>query len=749
MRVSPELIESAARRARRSQVPALAEEHGSPEPRSASPTQRQERYATILAQTGDAGQADRLLERIIAGNDLVDVNYLELGMLCGRSVCRVHLRDGSGSTTGYGTGFLVAPGVLMTNHHVIGAAEDARYSWAEFDYERDARGEDRPVAVFTLDVGTPPLAVQSLDFALVGVSARASDGRGLEEFGHLPLNPAPGKAILGEYLTIIQHPGGERKQVCVRDNKMLRYDKDAPTLWYATDTTAGSSGSPVFNGVWQVVALHHSGVPKRDAAGHPLTVDGQIYDPSSMDESRAAWEANEGIRVSAICEYLRTRAADHPLARRVLEALGSQVTSLSRVEARSGTGTGNGREIRIVLQLPSGEVPVVVPATPAQAPAPSGRNLIRADAPSPFVDRPTDEPRPPRITYSGEIEKVNVDQSNYGERPGYDSDFLGHGLKVPLPTVSDQKLKKDVLQLKGRKGAELKYWNYSVIMNGARQLAIVSAVNVDPTMRSSNEVRDGDRWYADPRIDASKQIGAEFYSKQTTFEDRENNPFDKGHLTRRLDAQWGAGGNAKRNGDDSFHWTNCSPQHWKFNQGTKRWLGLEDYVIRTFAGGNARACVLNGCVFDAPRSTGENGRRVPDMDPAHRVADPTFGKVSIPRSFYKVVACVKDGKLAVAAFLMSQEDLLEQTGRVRGLEELTEEDARLYQVRLGDLARLTGLSFGPLEAADTSPEEELVAGPRPIHRFEDIRRPASNGAERFIVPAIGGRRTPRRHVLKS
>jgi len=52
---------------------------------------------------------------------------------------------------------------------------------------------------------------------------------------------------------------------------------------------------------------------------------------------------------------------------------------------------------------------------------------------------------------------------------------------------------------------------------------------------------------------------------------------------------------AKRNGDDSFHWTNCSPQHWKYNQGTKRWLGLEDYVIGSRSGG-ARV-QLNFCRF--------------------------------------------------------------------------------------------------------------------------------------------------------
>jgi endonuclease G len=86
----------------------------------------------------------------------------------------------------------------------------------------------------------------------------------LSQFGWLPLSNREGKAIVGEFLSIIQHPGGERKQVCVRENKLLRYGDD--TLWYQADTVAGSSGSPVFNPFWQVVALHHSGVPARAAA---------------------------------------------------------------------------------------------------------------------------------------------------------------------------------------------------------------------------------------------------------------------------------------------------------------------------------------------------------------------------------------------------------------------------------------------------------------------------------------------------
>jgi hypothetical protein len=56
------------------------------------------------------------------------------------------------------------------------------------------------------------------------VANRSNNGkRGLGEFGWLAPNPTAGKAFIGEYLTIIPHPDGERKQVCVRQNKLLKF----------------------------------------------------------------------------------------------------------------------------------------------------------------------------------------------------------------------------------------------------------------------------------------------------------------------------------------------------------------------------------------------------------------------------------------------------------------------------------------------------------------------------------------------
>jgi endonuclease G, mitochondrial len=571
-----------------------------------------------------------------------------------------------------------------------------------------------------------PIALQELDFCLVAVAPQSSDRRRrVDEFGWLRLSGAPGKGVVGEYLTIIQHPAGERKQVCVRENKLLKYDESGNTLWYQTDTVAGSSGSPVFNQSWQVVAIHHSGIPETDAQGHWLTVDGRPWDPS-MDETRVAWKANEGVRISRIIEYLRSRAADHPLGRAVLEHGDGSVVSALQPERRREEARSEYQDGELRLTFP---VQVAVRVGGLGLPVGATDGSARPTGPNALVSRPRT-----RLELPTGIETVTVDQTTYARRPGYDAGFLGDGrLRVPLPAVTGASARQVPRFGRGGRDSELRYWNYSVVMNRGRRLAFFSAVNVDARQRPAGAGRDGDRWYVDSRIDEDAQLGAEFYGAQRDFEaDRTATPFDRGHLTRRLDAQWGATpSDAKRSGDDSFHWTNCSPQHWKFNQGAKRWLGLEDYVVQGFAGRSGRACVINGPIFDAPWSTvGDDGQLV--VAPGGRSEDdPTFGDVAIPKLFFKVVACATaDDALAVAAFVMSQEDLLATVSRMRGLprrppgdeERLTAAEARLFQTSVAHVAALTGLDSGPLVEADTfRGPEEAIAVPRPIERIEDVR----------------------------
>ena len=679
-----------------------------------TPAQRERLLRRLIEDSRSEASAHRALERILEGNDLTSINYLAKGTNVARAVCRIHLNNSAGATVGFGTGFLVAPGVLMTNHHVIGSLDDARYATAEFDYELDVQGKDKPIATFEILAEPPPIFLEALDFCLVRVSSKSVDGsRSLSDFGWLPLNPEPGKSAVGEYLTIIQHPGGERKQICVRENKLLRYDPGGDTLWYQTDTVAGSSGSPAFNDSWQVVALHHSGIPKTDSKGRWLTKKGAVWEPS-MDESQVAWIANEGIRISRVMSYLASNLAGNSIAQAVLAR--SAPSTLINDEFRTVQGSG----------FVDGELRVTVPLQLAvRIGDPARRNgATSSPCESPLVSVPLD---------SSGIERVHVDQTNYDERTGYVPNFLGAGkLLVPLPTVRDLALKRQVLSFtyKNKRDTQLRYWNYSILMHKTRRLAIYSAVNVDANERPQHAGRDGDRWYLDPRIGKEHQIGAEFYGEQSTFEvDRSKNPFDRGHLTRRLDAQWGSNQTAaKRSGDDSFHWTNCSPQHWQLNQGSKLWLGLEEYVIGTFAKETGRACVINGPLFDAPLSRpGPGGRAVLNPDGSTH-PDPKFGEIAIPKFFFKVVACVGDsGRLRAGAFVVSQEDMLRTIDRLKGMPPLREErlspaEARLLQIGFADLEKLSGLNFGPLNDTEVAMDEaSRLLVPRAIESWEDIR----------------------------
>lgn len=688
-----------------------------------TPEEKKRRLQQFLSETKDQASAYQALERMLGGNDISPISYLEKGVNAARPVCRIHLKNSSGDTIGFGTGFLVAPGVLMTNHHVIGGIEDAKYALAEFNYELDICGKEKPVVTFAILADPAPIAIKQLDFCLASVSAKSDDEKySLSEFGWLSLSPDPAKTTIGEYLTIHQHPAGGRKQTCVRENKLLRYDPEGDTIWYCTDTLAGSSGSPVFNNSWQVVALHHMGVPKMDEQGHYLTVDNKVWD-KSMDESLIKWEANEGIRISRIMTYLSQNFGEHPLAKAILaQPISSLPTEAQLPSSKGQYSEYADGELRVTI-------PVQISVRVGEQLANAGKPISKIAGGMPTAATVGAQSVPNDMT--GVIEKVEVDQSNYVSRTGYDPAFLGDGaLLVPLPKVRDEKLKQEVLLFtyQNVEGPEVKYWNYSLIMHKSRKLAIYSAVNVDANQRPAGAGRDGDRWYSDPRVGDENQIGNEFYKGQSTFEaDRSKNPFDKGHLTRRLDAQWGQDDEtSSRNGNDSFHWTNCSPQHWQLNQGSKRWLGLEDYVIKTFAKDTGQACVINGPVFDAPLShKGQDGRIIPDIE-GKTHTDPIFGNVAIPKLFYKMVACKgENNQLRVAAFLMSQEDLLQTIDRIQGMppspeEILTPAEAKIYQIKLKDLEKLTGLDFGPLSDVEVPVEEKEVSRVRIIEDLDDI-----------------------------
>lgn len=240
------------------------------------------------------------LERILGSNDMMPISFLDLGRQRARSVGRIHIKTPLGMAQGFGTGFMVSPNLFLTNNHVLNEAGAAMASHVEFDFEVDLTGELRPTQTFQFDPETFFITDKTFDFTLVAI--QANELFEPRQWGWIPLIQEDGLVVKGEYVSIIQHPNGEAKQLAMRENRVI--DILDHFAHYQTDTAPGSSGSPVFNDQWELVALHHSGVPKRNANNKIESVDGRVWE-RWMGEHRIKWVANEGVKGKRISEFIR------------------------------------------------------------------------------------------------------------------------------------------------------------------------------------------------------------------------------------------------------------------------------------------------------------------------------------------------------------------------------------------------------------------------------------------------------------
>jgi len=618
-------------------------------PRDLSTHDQLERRRDFLQDSMKDDQAAwHTFERIINGNELMSINYLERGTQAARSVARVHIVDKSGNTVGWGTGFLIAPRVFITNNHVLPDANVSTHSEVHFQYERDVAGKPKEVVIFGLRPDQLFFTSQELDFSIVAVESN-SHKRSLEEFGVLPLIGKLGKVLDGEWLTIIQHPNGERKQICVRDNRLLHRGDDV--LWYSTDTLGGSSGSPVFNNDWFVVALHHSGIPKI-RNGRIQTRDGRDYDEETMDETLIHWIANEGIRSSRILEFLATALPNHPLLQPIflqnaVETPPSPPPSLpiSHFQSTEPLGSDAIAQVTIPLRL---DLTLI------------SRSGKTDQLPS-TVETRSRSIRPPMFQINQSI-----------QRSGFDENFLGPEYTVWLPDLNANLL-QDAAKLFNQNNqetdeTELKYTHFSVALSKSRRFAFYSAANVHFSHRWSLGPR-ADQWRWDERIPRKYQLDEWFYA---------NNQFDRGHLSRHKDVRWGrTPEEALQAAQDSCSWTNCVPMHSQFNQkgdDTPLWFELEHYI-------------LEGCVeasgFKAQIITG----------PVLAADDPEYKNIQYPVSFWKIVAAVNSKKkLFATAYLLSQAETLDKFG-FELVSEVPFGHFETYQTTIHEIELLTGLNF--------------------------------------------------------
>jgi endonuclease G len=248
------------------------------------------------------------LERIIHKDDLLEYSWLRGALEVGASVARLTVpryEGGRKVLTPFGekpditlgTGWLIGPRHVMTNHHVINARSEseglaseqdlalqAKDTKVQFDYDHPgAEGTVSPVK--GLAAWSRWNLEPALDFALLELAKPCP---------RKPLTLAPGafdqlqtKTIA---VNIIQHPGGEPKSIGIRNNLTAGITKFE--LRYFTDTMQGSSGSPVCNDRWEVVALHR--------AEYRLTKSVEFQG------KKTAW-ANRGVPIGRILEDLQQR----------------------------------------------------------------------------------------------------------------------------------------------------------------------------------------------------------------------------------------------------------------------------------------------------------------------------------------------------------------------------------------------------------------------------------------------------------
>lgn len=228
-----------------------------------------------VAQKAPAGAG---LERLVRE----DGGFIDWGLWVarftdiGRQICRIEYP--SGVNLGGGTGFLVAPNLVLTNYHVVEPVHSGKIDPLKMVCRFDFVLSGPPATAVPLagdwlvdhsrysphdagDRGGLPdpdhldYALLQLDRPLGQQTPAGEDGpRGWIEVDAATPPPAAASIVF-----IGQHPKLDPLKLAV--GAALGTNGNATRLRYDANTERGSSGSPVFNVGLRLVALHHGGDP--------------------------------------------------------------------------------------------------------------------------------------------------------------------------------------------------------------------------------------------------------------------------------------------------------------------------------------------------------------------------------------------------------------------------------------------------------------------------------------------------------
>jgi V8-like Glu-specific endopeptidase len=244
----------------------------------------------------------KLNEQIVAEDDSLDIAFLARGAELARAVARiavprfenglqVMLPNGSPWVM-LGTAWLLAADLAITNRHVINARRQGEAPASEADLGRQAQAATMEFGFDTADATTTSATVgrlvatsAALDYALLEIA-----GGQAAAVPRLRRQPVVVGATSRLAVNIVQHPGGRPKQVALRNNLVSAATADE--IRYFTDTDYGSSGSPVCDDQWRVVALHR----------------GSVHAPNTSYQGRTEAYVNYGSQIGAVLADIGTAA---------------------------------------------------------------------------------------------------------------------------------------------------------------------------------------------------------------------------------------------------------------------------------------------------------------------------------------------------------------------------------------------------------------------------------------------------------
>jgi endonuclease G, mitochondrial len=556
-----------------------------------------------------------------------------------------------------GTGWLIDKDTVVTNRHV--AEVFARNNGLGFEFKQNGGGKKMSSSIDLLEeFGRTEVRVLKLERIL---HIEPEPGPDIAFFKAVPVNttlPQPvilklpaitapnDVAVIGYPAKDSRMPDAELMEKIfgnVFNKKRLAPGKitnvTATRLFHDCSTLGGCSGGAVIDlKTGHAVGLHFGGRFSEANFAVPIALVAQRLEQIKKQKKTGSASGGSG-----------------PVKKETLSAETEPVATPVQAGAQTVT-----IPLHITISL-GGAISAVTAASPVLPPA----VVAAADEPDEFFT----EGRP----------------EEYDGRKGYDAAFLGDGVTVPLPVVTGEKRKKDILTYKNKNKTDqvLRYQHFSVVMSKSRRQCIYSAVNINGA-KTKKAARVA--WRTDPRIPAGAQILKECYGAAPKY--------SRGHMTRREDPIWGTDADAQQGNADSMCVTNTVPQMQSFNAPV--WLALENYALS-----HAREDKMHICVFTGP---------------VFKSNDVVQYGIKIPKEFWKVIAFVHDetGELTATGYMMSQEEHIPDIEFVFG-------EFGTAQVSIASIEKLTGLSFGELSSHDPMNDEAAGDPVRPLTERMEIR----------------------------